>query len=242
MVPDRPKMDAIASTYTIADQRRMTAAKNYFAWQAALAKPELGRRVVEIGCGIGNFTQFLLDRDAVIAVDSDADCMAELALRFPNRPNLHAVCTDATDLRHLRRFEPDSCVCLNVLEHIEDDRAALCGMAEVLPRGGKLVLLAPAFPFLRGPIDQKLGHFRRYRRAAIAELAGEAGFAMRTLRYFNFAGFFGWWVNARVLKLQEQSEAQIATFDRWVVPVMARAEAVITPPFGQSIFAVLAKQ
>ena len=39
------------ASYNVADQARMSAAVNYFAWQARLVKPELGQRVVEIGCG-----------------------------------------------------------------------------------------------------------------------------------------------------------------------------------------------
>jgi hypothetical protein len=57
----------------------------------------------------------------------------------------------------------------------------------------------------------------------------------------NAIGFFGWWTNAKVLGRREQSEDQIAIFDRYLVPVMSRIEAVIPPPFGQSLFAVLEK-
>ena len=220
----------------------MTAAKNYFAWQAALVAPEIGRRVVEVGCGIGNFTEFLLDREAVIAVDSDEDCLAELGRRFRNQRNLHVLRADAFNLRHLHHFEPDSCVCLNVLEHIADDRAALRGMAEMLLHGGKIALLAPAFPALYGPIDRNLGHYRRYRRAEITALAEGAGLRVEKLRHVNAVGFFGWWVNAHVLRREEQSEAQIEVFDRCVVPLMARLEKIMAPPFGQSIFAVLVKR
>jgi SAM-dependent methyltransferase len=233
--------DAIASSYTLEDQRRMTAAENYFAWQAALVVPELGRRVLEVGCGIGNFTKFLLDRDAVIAVDSDADCVAELKQRYAQRPNVQAFCADAGDLRGARRFAPDSCVCLNVLEHLADDAAALRGMADLLPPGGKIVLLIPAFPALYGPIDRELGHYRRYRRGAVIELAARAGLAADKVRYWNLVGFFGWWVNAHVLKRSAQSAAQIAVFDRYVVPVMRRIERWVAPPFGQSILAVFKK-
>jgi SAM-dependent methyltransferase len=229
-----------ASSYVLDDQRRMSAARNYFAWQASLLTPHLGQRVVEVGCGIGNFTEFLVDRETVVSVDSDPDCLAELQERFA-RPNLHVVCTDATELRGLARFEPDSCVCVNVLEHVADDAGAIRAMASILPRGGKLALLVPAFPALYGPIDRNLGHFRRYRGRDIAALAQKGGFAITTTHYANFPGFFGWWLNARIFKRREQSPAQIRLFDRYVVPVMARLERVGAPPFGQSIVAILAK-
>jgi hypothetical protein len=74
----------------------------------------------------------------------------------------------------------------------------------------------------------------------VMQLAG--GLRVKKLRYMNVAGFFGWWLNARVFRREEQSEAQIGFFDRMVVPVASRLEALIAPPFGQSIFAVLEKR
>ena len=79
---------------------------------------------------------------------------------------LTAVACDVTaiEFRALSRYHPDSCVCLNVLEHIEDDRRALENMASVLTPSGVIVLLVPASNALYGPIDRNLGHFRRYTR------------------------------------------------------------------------------
>jgi len=221
----------------------MTRARNYFAWQSRLAAHELGRRVVEVGCGVGNFTATLLNREAVIAVDNDPDCLARLRERFPNAPNLHIEHGDAGDdaFRDLARYRPDSCVCLNVLEHIEDDVKALRNMAAVIVPGGVVVLLLPAFPALYGPIDANLGHYRRYSKRDLTALAASAGLRLRRARYMNTAGFFGWWINARILRRHTQSTGQIEIFDRFLVPLMSRLEAAVPPPFGQSIFAVMEK-
>jgi SAM-dependent methyltransferase len=219
----------------------MTRAKNYFAWQSRLVVRELGQRVVEVGCGIGNFTVLLLDRELVIALDREEACVESLRERFPGCPNLYALTCEAGSktFRDLARYRPDSVVCVNVLEHIEDDVAALRAMAEILVPGGVIVLLVPAFDALYGPIDRNLGHYRRYRRGSLAALARAAGLDVRKLHYVNVAGFFGWWVNARVLKRETQSDGQIAIFDRLVVPVFSALEGAVAPPFGQSLLAVL---
>ena len=219
----------------------MTRAKNYFAWQSRLVTRELGQRIVEVGCGIGNFTGLLLDRELVIALDREEACIASLRHRFPDRANLQALVCDAGNgaFRGLARFWPDSVVCVNVLEHIEDDLAALRAMGDILTPGGLVVLLVPAFAALYGPIDRNLGHYRRYRRQTLASMADRAGLEVRKLRYVNSAGFFGWWINARVLKREMQSDAQIALFDRWMAPLLSALEGVIPPPFGQSLLAVL---
>src|SRR5581483_1165961 len=126
----------------------MSRARNYFAWQSRLAGRDLGRRVLEVGCGLGNLTGTLLDREAVIAVDVEPACVERLLQRYPGRKNLHAFVADAAGagLSRAAAFRPDSCVCLNVLEHIADDRASLEAMSAVLPGGGVVVVLVPAFP------------------------------------------------------------------------------------------------
>ena len=221
----------------------MSRAKNYFAWQSRLVTRELGRRVVEVGCGLGNFTGTLLDREAVIAVDSEPDCIQRLKERYPDRDNLHVFACDAGSpaFSDLAWFHPDSCVCLNALEHIQDDRQALHGMASILSPGGVVVLLVPAFPALYGPIDSNLGHYRRYTRGSIARVAGAAGLRIKKAHYMNAVGFFGWWMNSHIFKRGAQSERQIEIFDRYVVPLLSHVEGMVRPPFGQSLFVVLEK-
>ena len=229
--------------YTIADLERMARATNYIAWQRRLVTPELGQRVIEVGCGIGNFTGTLLDRETVLAIDVDPTCIGRLRERYSNRPNLHTfVCEpDSAAFADLARWRPDSCVCLNVLEHIEDDHRALDAMASVLVPGGAIMLLVPAFQALYGPIDRNLSHYRRYSRESVARLAHATGLAVKTLHYVNAIGFFGWWMNAHVFRREAQSDSQIRLFDRSIVPWMSRLEAIAPPPFGQSLFAVLRK-
>jgi SAM-dependent methyltransferase len=229
--------------FLLEDQAKMTKARNYFAWQSRMVMKELGQRIVEVGCGIGNFTEMLLDREIVIAVDIEAQCIERLQMRYPGRQNLTVYCGDAAGsaFRELARFRPDSFVCLNVVEHIADDRRALSAMSSMLCPGGVIVLLVPAFEALYGPLDYNLGHYRRYTRKSIVEMAESVGLTVKRARYINAVGFFGWWVNSKIFRREAQSSKQIAFFDRFVIPVMSRIESVVSPPFGQSLFAVLQK-
>jgi|HubBroStandDraft_1064217.scaffolds.fasta_scaffold31274_3 SAM-dependent methyltransferase len=221
----------------------MANARNYLAWQSRLITPELGQRVVEIGCGLGNFTGKLLDREAVIALDIEPDCIERLHRRYPRQPNLHTFVGDtgSDSFPDLAKFHPDSCLCVNVLEHIEDDRDALVRMASILEPGGTIVLWVPAFPSLYGAVDRNLGHYRRYRRATFAQLASSTGLDLKKVHYVNLFGFFAWWLNSHVLRRDALSRVQIDFFDRFVAPVFSRLEEKTPPPFGQSLFAVLQK-
>ncbi len=220
----------------------MSRAKNYFLnGRAASFLPELGQRVIEIGCGIGNFTEKLLTRETVVAVDIEAGCIERLQERYPNQTNLHAFVREAgAGLDDLKTLRADSIVCLNVLEHIGDDVTTLRNMASIITPGGVIVLIVPAFQSLLGPIDRNLGHHRRYSRQSITRMAADAGLRIRKMHYINFPGFFGWWINAHILRREAQSASQILeVFDRLIVPVTSRLEAVVPPPFGQSLFCVL---
>jgi len=229
--------------YTVRDQERMEHAKQYFEWQSRMAEPHLGPRVLEVGCGLGNFTEHLAGRDLVVSIDVEPRCIENHQRRFSQHPAIVSLCLDIQSpaFLELRKYQPVSIACLNVLEHVHDHALALSHMHHVLPAGGTVVLIVPAFQSLYGPIDHLLGHYRRYSKHGVAELAGQAGFRPRILRYINSVGFFGWWFNARLLKKTEQSEAAIRIFDSLVVPPLSRIERYIDPPFGQSIFTVLEK-
>jgi len=231
--------------YTVRDQERMRSAQRYFDWQLALAKPWLGQRVLEIGCGMGNFTRTILDRELVVGLDIEADCVARHRANHRDCNNvvsLHVDAADPASVAELSSYGLDSVVSFNVLEHIEDDHQTLRNLWQILPPGGRVVLIIPAFQQLYGPIDHLLGHYRRYTRESVRELAISTGFEPVELYYLNLAGFFAWWANAKIFKRTEQSDSQIAVFDNLVVPWLRPLEAAIRPPVGQSVFTVLEKR
>jgi len=222
----------------------MAEAENYFLWQYKLVERFLGKRVLEIGCGIGNFTTFLKDSNClVLGVDIDGQCIESHRCRFADRDHIQQCRLDAMspEIETIRGFEPDTIICLNVLEHIQDDRKALAHMFNILRPGGKVCVIVPAYEALRGPIDNALGHYRRYTVGTIREISLSAGFLIADQHYMNVVGFFGWWLNARVFKRTKQSPLQVRMFDRFIVPALLRMERMVPPPFGQNIFAVLEK-
>jgi SAM-dependent methyltransferase len=233
--------EPLSIPYLLNDLAQMSLARNYLEWQYRLIEPYLGNRVLEVGCGTGNLTGLLLQRRAVIAVDRQAECVRRTRERYCHETQLrveHCGPPDA-NFAELRHATPDSCVCLNVIEHIERDGEALAAMAAVLRPGGRVILLAPAFEALYGKIDYRLGHYRRYTKRDMERIASEASLEVAQLHYMNLPGFFGWWINARLFGRATQSPFQIRFFDRFIVPFAARIEALVPPLFGQSVLAVL---
>jgi glycosyltransferase involved in cell wall biosynthesis len=220
--------------------RRMARLGTYNAWLHDRFDAFLGRRVLEVGSGVGNQTRYFVERDRVIASDIEPHYVRELVTRFGGRSNVRVASfrfplspEDGDDLRAERI---DTIVCMNVLEHIEDDRSTLKDFAAILPPGGRLVLLVPAMPSLYGTLDINLNHFRRYALAPLRELLGDTGFEVETLRFLNRPGVFGWWLNSRVLKRTVLPRGQLAAF-RWIFPLL-RLEEKSAPSFGMSLLAL----
>ena len=130
----------------------------------------------------------------------------------------------------------DTIICLNVLEHVDDDTASLRAIRRMLAPAGRLLLLVPALPALYGTIDTALGHHRRYKRAALTSLMETTGFKVAHLEYFNLAGVPGWWFAGRVLRRQTIPAASLKLYDA-LVPLF-RLERLFPWRVGQSLIAI----
>ncbi len=216
---------------------RMAAAPRYNRWMFDRLRPWVGRRVLEIGAGIGNMSAFLVDRERVVLTDTERYYLDRLRQRFAGRPHV-----SVAELR-LPAVSPglgaerlDTVVCLNVLEHIEDDRASLRAMHDLLQPGGRLVLLVPSLRALYGTLDEALGHFRRYVPAELSEKLRAAGFRLRHIEYFNLAGVPGWWVAGRVLRRRLIPTGALRWYEA-LVPLF-RLERLLPWRIGQSLIAI----
>lgn len=169
-------------------------APRFSRWQADVIRPFLGRRVLEIGAGIGNLTSRFLPRDEYIACDIKPQALETLRSRFRDDARVSIRSLDLNDAAHFEdlRESQDSVLCLNTLEYIEDDIAGLRRMYETLRPGGNLVLLLPQGPEFFGSLDRAVGHLRRYTRAEIGQKLGQAGFAVESIFDFNKPGVIGW--------------------------------------------------
>jgi glycosyltransferase involved in cell wall biosynthesis/phospholipid N-methyltransferase len=197
----------------------LSRAKNFNGWMADTVSPYLGTVVLELGAGLGNLTRVLASkRRHYIATDIDSEHLSRLHARLHHRPNIEtAVC----DLTKSADFEPwlgkvDSVVCLNVLEHIEDDMAGLRNIYKCLKPGGRAVILVPQGSAVYGTLDEVLGHFRRYSKSELEGKMKSAGYRVERVLEFNRITYPGWYVNGRVLKRRHFSRFQVDLFDRLV--------------------------
>jgi glycosyltransferase involved in cell wall biosynthesis len=204
---DKDILDAFAS------------APNFNRWMADTIRPYIGKRVLEIGAGMGNLTRLLLaGRKRYVATDIDREHLERLKNRLANRPNLETAELNAveTDGQEAFRGQMDTVVCLNVLEHIQDAAGALRNIRSLLEDGGRAVILVPCGQSIYNSLDEELGHFLRYSEDQLRQSMTEAGFEVETVLRFNRASRPGWWLNGTILKRRTISRLQLKNFDRLV--------------------------
>lgn len=225
----------------------LEGAHHYRDWIFSLAAPYLGERVLEVGAGSGTMFSCILDRERAVAIEIDAELVQVLLDRFGQRPNVHVIhgnLTGSATAEAVRDLQVDSAMTFNVLEHIEDDGAALESIASVLNPGDTLAVLVPAFPGIYGAMDRGVGHVRRYRKKDLVVKMEDAGFSVLRAYYVNFPGYFAWFVNGRVLRADAPAggSRMVSLYDSTVIPLAKRLEAMVRPPCGQSLFAVASRR
>ena len=196
--------------------------------------------MLDVGCGTGNILEFFLDRERAVGLDVGPEFIDEARARFGDRTNFRAEVGDISDpacaqLLTGERF--DTVICVNTLEHIEDDALSLSNMFGLLPPGGRVVLFVPALPALHGSMDEVDGHHRRYTKATLGAALTAAGFDIEHMHYMNLPGMIAWFIDGRILKRRFVPPSHDGLFQR-LVPKIAALEKKLRPPVGLSLLAV----
>jgi SAM-dependent methyltransferase len=207
----------------------------------SLPKPA---RVLDAGCGTGRNLEELKPLGNVTGLELSS-ANAELA----RARGIGEIVEGSVDAAPFSDSTFDLITCLDVLEHVEDDRGALRELRRLLRPGGSVVVTVPAYPRLWGPHDVINEHRRRYTKAALLAAAEDAGLTPVQVTHFN-AVLLPIAVAYRLLRRDHAARREESELERtpsWLNPVLERpfrAEARAIGrgwalPFGLSILAVL---
>jgi len=140
-----------------------------------------GARILEIGCGTGHNLPMLAQFGEVDAIEIDETAAAQASERLGKKvgssplPELEGVAPGSYDLVAV----------LDVVEHVEDDIAALKAIATALKPGGKILITVPAHQWMWSAHDVVNHHKRRYSKGSLTAALDKAGLKWRKLRWFN---------------------------------------------------------
>ncbi|HJX66460.1 MAG TPA: glycosyltransferase [Polyangia bacterium] len=220
-------------------RNRLSRAPRFNAWMGAVVRPYCGQRVLEIGSGTGNLTRELVPRELYVATDISPLYLDSLKGLTHDRPYLRVAATDVTKPETFPQVPGgfDTVVCLNVIEYVDDDRAALENIRRALTPDGCAIVLVPHGPQIQGTLDEVLGHRRRYTLESLRQVAEQAGFKVRETILFNRVGWAAWWLNGKVLKRRVFGLGQIFALNT-LMPVFRRVDERLPFP-SLSLIAIL---
>lgn len=240
VAPERGERISTASDYTSSDLEALLVLRRYRDWILGEFAPYLRGNAVEIGAGIGSYSREILRSVASLdLVEPSVTGASHLANAFAAEARVtlvpstaeHWVAAAGTD-------SYDSAVMINVLEHIDDDRQMLGELRRVIRPSGHLLLFVPALMQLYSPLDQLLGHHRRYHLPDLREKVEAAGFVIQIARYFDILGTLPWLVVNRILGATSFSSGLAALYDGIGVPLTSTFERIVSPPFGKNILLI----
>jgi glycosyltransferase involved in cell wall biosynthesis len=220
---------------------RLNRAPRFTRWMADVIQPYLGERVLEIGAGIANMSVHLMPRSIYWATDVNSHYLEKLSSLQSTRPYMRVAYVDAADFTTYPTGQKfDTVVCLNVVEHIQDDLGTLRNVWDALEAGGRAIILVPFGPKLYGTLDEVLGHCRRYTEEQLIEVAQHAGFSVEKVLKFNRPGVVAWWLNGKVLHRRTFGLGQIRILN--VLTPMFRLMDSWLPLPSLSIIGILRKE
>lgn len=228
------------AVYAGRDLEALSDLPNYYNWIVGRFAPFLTGNGIEFGAGIGTVSARILPSLGHLElVEPSANLASILRQRFAAVER-----TEVTEMSLEDRLTTaatgtfDTIVMVNVLEHIEDDTAALAGLHRILRPGGHLLLFVPALPFLFSAFDHAVGHFRRYRQGGLLSRIENAGFGVVDVRYMDILGVLPWWLIQTIGGKTEINPRMAMLYDRFGVPVTRAMEYFFAPPFGKNLIAI----
>jgi 2-polyprenyl-3-methyl-5-hydroxy-6-metoxy-1,4-benzoquinol methylase len=229
--------------YSGSELDSLAEARNYYSWVLKQFEPYLGKTVIEVGAGIGTFSDFILESAKVselVAIEPALNTLPHLQTRFQNNPKVRVLPGYLSE--HYQALSANAVVAVNVLEHVEDHEEFLREAHGAVVPGGHLLLFVPALPMIYGSLDKVFEHHRRYTKASLRKVIESAGWKPRRLAYMNFPGIAAWFMAGRILKKTSIAPSDAKAYDRLVVPWISRLEEMIPPPIGSNIIAIATRQ
>lgn len=216
-------------------------------WMYETIKPYCKGKVLEVGSGIGNISDFFLNGGFQISLsDLSNDYFKILESKFGTYSNLKELfCLDFAEPKLEEKYPGligrfDTVFALNVLEHVPDHEQAIRNCKLLLKPGGNLVILVPAFQSLFNQFDVALEHQRRYTPKTLNRVMCIPGFRLVHTQYFNVIGILGWFVSGKILRKKTIPEGQMKLYDT-LVPLWKLVDWVIGRFMGLSVISVVTK-
>jgi phospholipid N-methyltransferase len=225
---------------------------NYRRYQFNLISKYIGSRILEIGTGDRSFTDQILHNihhpHSLLSIEP-SEVLYELALDknyFPD--NFKFISRDLFDLDASYQSGFDTALLIHVLEHIEEDKAAIDHIHPLLADGGHLLIEVPAYQWLYSEHDSSLGHFRRYNIKSLKNIIDFQKYKLIKIWHQDPIGILGslYFFKFKKTRLKSTSGDELLKnqgriYNNFIIPFEEFLEKFIKFPFGLNLTLVLKK-
>lgn len=220
------------------------SARNWKRYLAEKIKPWIRGAVLEVGAGIGETTVFLQTAATThwTCLEPDTSLFHQLEHKKNSgqlSPGCLLVKGSLPDLDQTARY--DTILYIDVLEHIDNDRAELAAASQLLNRGGHLIVLSPAYQFLYSSFDRAIGHYRRYNKAGLRTAGAIPGLSEQKIFYLESTGVFLLLLNKVIVHKKYPSRQDIRIWQSVFIPVSRVLDKLLFYRFGKTIIGIWVK-
>jgi SAM-dependent methyltransferase len=209
-------------------------------WMYQTIRPFCKGKILEIGSGIGNISEFFIKNFHDITLSDLRENYRDiLKQKFfeSNIIELNLVAPDFKNKYQDQIGQYDTVFALNVIEHIKDDMLSIENCYSLLKPGGNIIILVPAYQTLYNRFDEELEHYRRYNKKLINKILVDNNFKILHSQYFNFVGIIGWYFSGKIQKNKTIPKNQISVYNK-LVPLFKIIDSLIMNRIGLSVISV----
>jgi len=162
-----------------------------------------GNNILDAGCGTGHLTLELLQEGFTVTATDYSQELVDFTREAIDQTDYCArvYWLDLRKTETLAEDNYDTIICLDVLEHIDDDMIALKNLKSALKPGGVLIISVPALDWLYSHRDEEIGHYRRYNKHELLKKLTDAGFEISMIRFWNLTGLLPYLILEKLLKI-----------------------------------------
>lgn len=222
--------------------KAISEANQFNEWMYQRIAPHCKGKILEIGSGIGNISEFFIRDNAKIYLSDLRDnYLSFLKKNFATKAS-GIIKMDIVDPNFNELYKNDigtfdTVFALNVVEHIKDDQLAIKNISKLLKPDGKVIILVPAFNTLYNSFDEALEHYRRYTKKTLNKTFVASNLEIQKSSYFNAAGIAGWILSGAIMKKKTIPAGQMKLYNR-LVPIFKVIDKLLLNSFGLSVITV----
>tara|TARA_Y100000816_G_scaffold123119_1_gene86527 strand:+ start:2544 stop:3230 length:687 start_codon:yes stop_codon:yes gene_type:complete len=204
-----------------------------------LTKKFYGKKILEVGAGIGSFTNIYKNKDLKI-------CLTEIDEK--NFETLNKKFSDSNNIKVYNKFtyeikeKFDTVLYLSVLEHIEDDKKEINDAIDKLDLNGHLIICVPAHNYMYSNFDKEIGHFKRYEDNFFKNLSLDNA-KLKKIFFIDSFGYLLYFFNKLIFSKEVYpSKFKVLIWDKVFIPLTYVLDFLTFYKIGKNIICIFKKE